>query len=133
MKTKYLSIDIDDYIAAFPVHIRHILEELRSAIKKAAPGAEEKISYQMPAFELKGILVYFAAHKNHIGFYPTSSGVEVFKKELSGYNNSKGAIQFPLDRPLPISLITKIVTFRVKENLEKAETKAKRSKSGNKN
>lgn len=133
MKTKYLPIDIDDYIAAFPVHIQHILEELRSAIKKAAPGVEEKISYQMPAFELKGILVYFAAHKNHIGFYPTSSGVEVFKKELSGYNYSKGAIQFPLDKPLPLSLITKIVTFRVKENLGKAETKAKRSKSGNKN
>lgn len=133
MKTKDIPIDIDGYIAAFPVNIQHILEELRSTIKKAAPAAEEKISYQMPAFEFKGILVYFAAHKNHIGFYPTSSGVEVFKKELSGYNYSKGAIQFPLDKPLPLSLITKIVNFRVKENLGKAETKAKRSKSGNKN
>lgn len=133
MRTKNIPIDVDGYIVAFPVHIQHILEELRSIIKKAAPAAEEKISYQMPAFEFKGILVYFAAHKNHIGFYPTSSGVEVFKKELSGYNYSKGAIQFPIDKPLPISLITKIVTFRVKENLGKAETKAKRSKSGNNN
>jgi uncharacterized protein YdhG (YjbR/CyaY superfamily) len=120
---------IDGYIATFPGHIQKILEELRSTIKKAAPDAEEKISYQMPAFTLKGILVYFAAHKNHIGFYPTASAVAVFRKELAEYNNSRGTIQFLLDKPLPISLISKIVKFRVKENLEKADSKAKRSKT----
>ena len=133
MKTKETPGDIDGYIAAFPVHIQHILQKIRLTIKKAAPDALEKISYQMPAFTLKGILVYFAAHKNHIGFYPTSSGIKVFKDELAGYNFSKGAIQFPIDKPIPLKLITKIVKFRVEENLEKAEIKANRNKSDNNN
>lgn len=125
MKTKNIPVDIDGYIAAYPVNIQNILNELRLTIKKAAPDAVEKISYSMPAFAQKGILVYFAAHSNHIGFYPTSSGVEAFKKELSDYNHSKGTIQFPHDKPLPKGLITKIVKFRVEENMIKAALKGK--------
>jgi uncharacterized protein YdhG (YjbR/CyaY superfamily) len=89
---------------------------LRTTIKSAAPGAEEKISYQMPTFALKGNLVHFAAHKKHIGFYPTPSGIQAFKEELSIYETSKGAIRFPIDKPLPLDLISKIVKFRVNEN-----------------
>ena len=96
--------------------------ELRATIRKAAPGAEEKISYRMPAFNLNGILVYFAAQTRHIGFYPTSSGVTAFKEELGDYKSSKGAIQFPIDRPLPLELITRIVKFRVRENTERAKS-----------
>lgn len=96
-----------------------MLEELRQAIKLAAPAAEEVISYQMPAFKYHGVLVYFAAYKHHIGVYPTSSGIAAFKKELSVYKGAKGSVQFPLDKPLPLALIKKIVKFRVKENLEK--------------
>jgi len=119
---------IDDYIAICPTDIRRILVELRDTVKKAAPKAEEKISYQMPAFFQKGILVYFAAQKNHIGFYPTSSGIEAFKKELSEYGLSKGTVRFPLDKPLPLSLISQIVKFKVMENLEKDELKKKKKK-----
>lgn len=122
------SVSIDEYIAAFPEEIQEKLKEIRATIKAAAPEAEEKISYQMPAFTLKGNLVYFAAFKNHIGFYPTSSGTENFKTELSAYDSSKGTVRFPLDKPIPFDLISKIVTFRVKENLEKAEAKAKKKK-----
>ncbi|MBE8363912.1 iron chaperone [Leptospira borgpetersenii] len=107
---------VDDYISRFPEDIRKILEELRSVIRKSAPKAEEKISYQIPAFVFHGNLVYFAAYKKHIGFYPTSSGIKAFQNELIGYKTSKGAIQFPIDRPLPLKLIAKIVTYRVKEN-----------------
>lgn len=113
--------NIDEYIAQFPDHIQIKLREIRTTIKKAAPDAEEKISYQMPAFTLKGILVYFAAQTNHIGFYPTSSGIKAFQKELAGYKTGKGSIQFLSDKPLPLSLISKIVKFRIKENLEKAK------------
>lgn len=125
MKTSQTPKDIDGYIEACPVEIQSILNELRSVIKKAAPNSGEKISYRMPAFTLKGILVYFAAHTNHIGFYPTSSGIKEFADELSSYTFSKGTIQFPYDKPLPVNLISKIVKFRVKENLIKAEIKAK--------
>jgi uncharacterized protein YdhG (YjbR/CyaY superfamily) len=128
MKTTSIPKNVDEYIADFPLPVQNKLEELRATIKKAAPGAEEKISYKMPAFNLKGILVYFAAFKNHIGFYPTSSGVYAFKKELAGYETSKGTIQFPVDKPLPLDLITRIVIFRMNENLQKAELKAKRKK-----
>ena len=114
---------IDEYIANFPEDVQKKLEELRAVIKASAPGAEERISYQMPAFALKGILVYFAAYKKHIGFYPTSSGIQAFKKELSGYEVSKGTIRFPIDKPLPLELISKIVKFRVSENLHKVEMK----------
>jgi uncharacterized protein YdhG (YjbR/CyaY superfamily) len=111
--------DIDEYIAGFPEPTGKLLAQLREIIRQAAPEAEEAISYQMPAFKQKGILVYFAAYKNHIGLYPMASAIEAFKSELSHYKWSKGTIQFPLDKPLPIDLITKIVEFRVKTRLAK--------------
>ena len=110
---------VDEYIAAFPVDIQKILEEIRAVIKAAAPQAQEKISYQMPTFFLNGNLVHFAVFKNHIGFYPTPSGIEAFQKELSIYKGAKGSVQFPLDQPLPLKLISKIVKFRVAENIKK--------------
>lgn len=113
--------NIDEYIAGFSLPIQSLLEKLRATIKEAAPGATEKLSYRMPAFDQNGILVYFAAYKNHIGFYPTSSPVVKFRDELAGYEFSKGAIRFPIDKPLPLDLISRIVKFRLKENLEKAE------------
>ena len=116
---------VDEYLSAFPANTKSILKELRKTIKQAAPQAEELISYNMPAFKLHGMLVYYAAYKEHIGFYPTSSGIEVFKKELSAYEGAKGSIKFPIDRPIPFDLITKIVKFRVSENLEKEKTKKK--------
>jgi len=112
---------IDEYIATFPEDIQKILEELRATIKAVAPEAEEKISYQMPTFFLKGNLVHFAAWKNHIGFYPTPSGTEAFKRELSIYEGAKGSVKFPIDKPLPLGVIRKIVKFRVAENMKKAE------------
>jgi len=117
-------VSIDEYIATFPEETQKILEELRATIKACAPGAEEKISYQMPTFALKGNLVHFAAWKNHIGFYPTPTGTQEFRKELSIYQGAKGSIQFPIDKPLPLDLISKIVRFRVAENLKKAELKS---------
>jgi uncharacterized protein YdhG (YjbR/CyaY superfamily) len=107
---------IDEYIATFPKEVQQILKGLRKTIKAAAPDAEERISYQMPAFSLNGILVYFAAYKKHIGFYPGASGIQVFTKELSGYKGGKGSVQFPIDKPLPLALISKIVKFRVSES-----------------
>jgi uncharacterized protein YdhG (YjbR/CyaY superfamily) len=117
---------IDEYIGMFPVGIQAKLETVRATIRTAAPDAEERISYQMPTFYLKGNLVHFAALKNHIGFYPTPSGIEAFAEETSKYVSTKGAIQFPLDQPLPLELISKIVTFRVNENLKKAAEKKER-------
>ena len=119
---------VDEYLSALPANTKEILKELRKTIKQAAPQAEELISYNMPAFKLNGMLVYYAAYKDHIGFYPTPSGIEAFKKELSDYEGAKGSIKFPIDKPLPLGLITKIVKFRLKENLEKAETKVKKKK-----
>ncbi len=111
----------DDYIKSFPKDVRQRLEQIRTIIKNTAPDAEESISYGMPAYKLKGKpLVYFAAFKNHIGFYATPSGHSEFAKELSKYKQGKGSVQFPLDKPLPLGLITKIVKFRVKENLQKS-------------
>ena len=115
---------IDEYIATFPEDIQKILEELRQTIKASAPEASEKISYQMPTFFLKGNLVHFAAHPHHIGFYPTPSGIEAFQQELSVYKSSKGAVQFPIDQPLPLELIARIVKFRVGENLKNAALKS---------
>ena len=130
MENKKTGFDsIDEYIATFPAEIQKILEEIRATIKAAAPEAEEKISYQMPTFTLKGNLVHFAAFKKHISFYPVPTGIEKFKKELSVYQGSKGSVQFPLDQPIPYNLIGKIVKFRVKENLTKAETKGKKEKT----
>lgn len=116
-------INIDEYIAGFPKDIQEILEQIRAAIRKAAPEAEETINYAIPTFTLKGNLVHFAAFKNHIGFYGTPTGNEAFKKELSAYKTGKGSIQFPLDKPMPLALITKMVKVRVKQNLEKAGKK----------
>jgi uncharacterized protein YdhG (YjbR/CyaY superfamily) len=107
---------IDEYIQTFPNHVQAILQQIRLAIQKAAPKATEKISYGMPTFFLEGNLVHFAAFKNHIGFYPVPSGIEKFKKELSKYKGAKGSVQFPLDKPIPLGLISKIVKFRVQEN-----------------
>ncbi|HET9492822.1 MAG TPA: DUF1801 domain-containing protein [Chloroflexia bacterium] len=120
---------IDEYIAAFPEDRRVLLEEVRAAIRDAAPDAVERISYQMPTFALHGNLVHFASHKGHIGFYPTPSGIEPFKEELAEYESSKGAVQFPLDRPLPLDLIREIVRFRVAENLERAAARAGKKKA----
>jgi uncharacterized protein YdhG (YjbR/CyaY superfamily) len=110
---------IDEYIATFPPNIQTLLQQIRATIHKAAPEAEETISYQMPAFKQNGILVYFAAFKNHIGFFPTAQGIEAFKDKLAAYKTSKGTIQFPFDRPLPLELIEEIVRFRVKTNTSK--------------
>jgi uncharacterized protein YdhG (YjbR/CyaY superfamily) len=120
--------NVDEYISGFPENLRTPLEEMRTTIKKAAPKCEEVISYQMPAYKYFGILVYFAGYKNHIGFYPTASGIEVFKNELSKYKGAKGSVQFPLDKPLPGALISKIVKFKLKENIRKAETKMQKAK-----
>ncbi len=118
--------DIDEYIAGFPKDIQNNLEQIRSTIKKVAPEAEESIGYGMPAFKTNGRpLVYFAAFKNHIGFYAIPTGHSEFAKELSNYKQGKGSVQFPLDKPMPLNLITKIVRFRVKENLQRIKTKDK--------
>jgi len=117
--------NIDDYISSFPEEIQILLEQVRTTIKQAAPEAEEAIKYAMPTFVLNGNLVHFAAFKNHIGFYPVPSGIEAFKKELSVYNGAKGSVQFPLDKPMPLGLISEIVKFRVNENQRKQKTKKK--------
>jgi len=117
--------NIDEYIALFPEKIQELLRQIRTTIQSAAPEATEKISYQMPTFFFNGNLVHFAAFKNHIGFYPAPSGIESFKNELSLYEGSKGAIRFPMDKPLPLDLIKRIVEYRVKENLKKSALKSK--------
>ncbi|KQB39566.1 iron chaperone [Flavobacterium aquidurense] len=115
--------NIDEYIGAFPNDVQEILEKIRTTIQKAAPDAKEKISYSMPAFDQNGIVVYFAAFKNHIGLYALPSGHEAFTAELSQYKSGKGSVQFPLNQPIPYELITRIVKFRVKENIEKVKKK----------
>lgn len=110
---------IDEYIAQFPAEIQQKLQEIRAVIHAAAPEATEKISYQMPTFYLRGNLVHFAAFKQHIGFYPVPSGIAAFEEELAPYKRSKGAVQFPLDQPIPTELIGRIVKFRVEENMKK--------------
>lgn len=117
MKTNFNNID--EYIAGFSNDVQKILEEIRVTIKQAAPGAEEAIKYAIPTFTLNGNLVHFAAFKNHIGFYATPSGSEAFKKELSAYKTGKGSVQFPLNEPMPLDLITRMVKFRVVENSNK--------------
>ncbi len=116
---------IDAYIATFPASTQALLQQMRSTIAKAAPKADEAISYGMPTFKLQGNLVHFAGYKNHIGFYPAPSGIVNFAEDLKKYQTSKGAIQFPIDEKLPLALVTKIVKFRVKENLAKAAAKKK--------
>ena len=127
MKTKQtVPKTMDEYIAGFPKEVQEILEKIRTTIRKAAPDAEETISYLIPTFTLKGkYLIYFAAYKKHIGVYPVPAGDAKLNEELSVYQMGKGTLQFPLDKPIPLDLITKIVKLRVKENLAKAEAKAK--------
>lgn len=119
---------IDEYISQFPNDIQKILESIRAVIKESAPDAVEKISYQMPTFALHGNLVHFAAHKNHIGFYPAPSGIDAFKDELSQYKGAKGSVQFPLNKPIPYDLIERIVKFRVDDNIRIAEEKKNKKK-----
>ena len=119
---------IDEYILQFPPEVQEILKTLRNVIKESAPDAVEKISWQMPTFAFHGNLVHFAAHKNHIGFYPAPSGISAFEKELSEYKGAKGSVQFPLEKPLPYELISKIVKFRVAENMKQAESKLSKKK-----
>lgn len=116
---------IEEYILEFPLDVQEILNKLRQVIKEAAPEAEEKISWKMPTFVLHGNLVHFAAYKNHIGFYPAPSGIDAFEHELSEYKGAKGSVQFPLNKPIPYDLISKIVQFRVNENIKWAEDKIK--------
>ena len=116
---------IDEYIAGFPEDVQAILQRVRQTIKAAAPNAQETINYQMPTFTLNGNLVHFAAFKNHIGFYPTPTGIEQFKDELSVYKGAKGSVQFPLDKPMPYDLIRRIVVFRVEEAVAHAAAKRK--------
>jgi uncharacterized protein YdhG (YjbR/CyaY superfamily) len=110
---------IDEYIGTFPPDVQGLLQKLRQTIVKAAPQARETISYQIPTFTLEGNLVHFAGFKNHIGFYPAPSGIEAFKQELSRYRGAKGSVQFPISEPLPLPLISKIVKYRVRENLSR--------------
>lgn len=123
-----VAANVDQYIAQFPPETRAKLEQLRATIQGLAPQAEECISYQMPAYKFHGVLVFFAGYKKHIGFYPSGSGIEAFQSEFTGYKWSKGAIQFALDKPLPIDLITRIVQYRLLQNQEKAATKPSKKK-----
>jgi len=117
MKTNKKTLnEIDTYISSFPLITQKRLSEIRLLIKQAAPAAEEIISYQMPAYKLHGMLVYFAGYKNHIGFYPAASGIKQFELEIVAYKHSKGAVQFPINEPIPAELVTRIVAFRIKEN-----------------
>jgi len=118
--------NIDDYIADFPTDVQVILEKIRATIRKAAPGATEAIKYRLATFVLSGNLVHFGAFKNHIGFYATPTGNKEFRKELSAYQGAKGSVQFPLDKPIPFGLVSKMVKFRVKENLDRAVAKGKK-------
>ncbi|HEV7231568.1 MAG TPA: DUF1801 domain-containing protein [Bacteroidia bacterium] len=114
---------VDEYIAGYPKDVQTKLQEVRKAIRKTAPKAEEIMSYGMPAYKWNGILVWFGAHTNHIGLYPRASGIEAFSKELSGYKSAKGSVQFPLDEPMPIALIIKIIKFRLDENASRMKKK----------
>ena len=119
---------VDEYLSTFPESTRNKLQTLREVIRRAAPGAEEVISYNMPAFKQHGVLVYYAGYKGHIGFYPTGSGIAAFKNELSAYEGSKGAVKFPLDGTIPAALIGRIVKFRIKEDQERAKLRTAKKK-----
>ncbi|RDC56306.1 hypothetical protein DU508_11910 [Pedobacter chinensis] len=121
-----IKTDVEIYIAGFPKETRQQLQLLRQTIQKAAPDATEKISYGIPTFDLKGNLVHYAGYKNHIGFYPGADGIEAFKQELSAYKGAKGSVQFPINQPLPLDLVTKITEFRIIQNLNKAKLKSKK-------
>jgi uncharacterized protein YdhG (YjbR/CyaY superfamily) len=128
-KQRFTSPSVDAYIATFPDDVQRQLRELRTAIRAAAPEAEEVISYQMPTFRLHGNLVHFAAYTGHIGFYPAPSGIAAFQERLGHYKGAKGSVQFPLDQPLPLDLIGEIVRFRVEENIAAAEARAEQRKT----
>ena len=120
---------IDEYQSTFSPKVKNLLKDLRKAIKQAAPEAEELISYNMPAFKYYGVLVYYAAHTEHIGFYPGSSVViEFFKKDLVKYKTSKGTVQFPFKKAIPVTLVKKLVRYKAKQNLERAKAKLKKKK-----
>jgi len=121
--------NVDEYIAAFPHDVQAILKKIRTTIREAAPEAEETITYRIPTFTLKGNLVHFAAFKKHIGFYPTPTGIEKFKNELSDYEGAKDSVKFPLDKPIPYALIGEIVKFRASENLKRASASGKKKKA----
>jgi uncharacterized protein YdhG (YjbR/CyaY superfamily) len=120
---------VDEYLSALTPKTRGLFQEMRSTIRNAAPKAEELISYNIPAFKQQGMLVWYAAFKTHIGFYPRVSAIEAFKKELSLYKGAKGSVQFPMDKPLPLSLVSKIVKFRIKENSKRAVVKKVKTKT----
>jgi len=122
------SKSIDTYISAYPKEVQILLQKVRDTIHSAAPDAQETIAYGIPTFTLNGNLVHFGGFKNHIGFYPAPSGTKEFERELSKYEGAKGSVKFPLDQPLPLALITKIVKFRMKENLAKAKAKIRKKK-----
>lgn len=119
--------NIDEYIAGFPHDVQKTLKKIRLTIRKAAPDAQEAIKYQMPTFTLKGNLLSFGAYKKHVGFYPAPAGNEQFRKDLSVYRAGKSTVRFPLDKPIPLDLISKLVKFRVKEHLERAVARAKKT------
>ncbi len=125
-KAKNAPTTIDEYIAQCPEDVRPVLQKIRATIHKAAPEATEKISYQMPGFDLNGALVWFAPHDDYIGFYPTGEGVAAFKTELAGYEGTKGSVHFPLNKPMPYDLITKIVKYRVEQNRKKSSARSKK-------
>ncbi|HMK18676.1 MAG TPA: DUF1801 domain-containing protein [Chitinophagaceae bacterium] len=127
-KAKVVPETVDQYIGAFPADVKKRMQQLRKTIKAAAPKADELISYQMPGYKYFGMLVYFAAYKNHIGFYPGAGGVLEFYKKLSSFKSAKGSVQFPHDRPIPYDVISKIVKFRVKQNEEKLSLKKSNGK-----
>jgi len=127
-KTKVVPETVDQYIAAFPADVKKRMQQLRKTIKAGAPNADELISYQMPGYKYFGMLVYFAAYKNHIGFYPGAGGLLEFYKELSSFKSAKGSVQFPHDRPIPYDIIGKIVRFRVKQNEDKFSLKKSNGK-----
>ena len=122
------STEVDNYIASFPTDTQKVLEQMRSTVKLAAPEAQEIMNYGIPTLALEGNLVHFGGFKSHIGFYPAPSGIEAFKEELSVFKGAKGSIQFPLDQPLPLDLITRITKFRVDENIAKALAKSNKKK-----
>lgn len=128
MESKHAFHTIDEYHALFPAHIQELLSKMRTTIRRVAPEAEEVISYGMPGFKWHGLLVWYAGYKKHIGFYPSASPIEVFKKQLTKYKTSKGAIQFPIDQEIPVALIEEIVRFRMEENLEKERIKKEKKK-----
>jgi uncharacterized protein YdhG (YjbR/CyaY superfamily) len=128
MKSTKPATTIDEYISNFPVEVQKLLQKTRETISKAAPKAEEAIKYGIPTFVFYGNLVHFGGFKNHMGFYPAPQGLKEFQKELSAYEGSKGAVRFPLDRPIPYALIARIVRYRVKVNLEKEKLKKSKKK-----